>query len=695
MKKDNSHYFPASVYLKEVKIDFEDLPKSIVSKWVVPLFDNILLTEEGGFSYESWLQEVRKSISFTSRKIQTKALVKGIEFAKKAYDYHLKNECPISGCWNLHESWERRIVLAENLLDEIESNQIVKIDIVKESGADLQRELKESLDAFQEPIKALLASPEIQQRMEEMAQNLKIQKADYEKTWDSLKHYLQGKNYILPKDTKDFFYWFFTEKVGHLSPYESSQTKISDNDFIEYSNWREANMKHTKSGHRPIAANFSFINEPLPTIEQSVQSLLQEAYNTTGKTSHDIEWSIEVVHTIKTRVLFGNELTNAQQEKYEKQLNLIENILQEKRQKAKEREIQEDEYRISQGLEPKYKVSPAVLDHIIKKITEDDNLLASHGANEVTIADRILRELEIIQTLFQAQKYQYCPDANFLPILDKHGKSGIDGKYIAALDIFSDVELFNLQFYKRHFTERFESTSNLLLLTNQLIDIQEKAEKVKAYYDQYLSSTSQLFQDYIENKNILPAKEGIDLFEEHSAVVTISRYHFMELYFGANRSQLPTGMTLEHSFTYTCYNEILAEICQSLIDFICQLTTEKPKHKEVQGSIEKPDALGYAILHYYWQKFSNDKSKAITKLNVENWSRKYGISKGELLKKVKDLETKYNFEPMSSHHSIRQFAKQYKLIMPLLKKECEPAFKEVENRLKRLKAQNPSYFIEK
>lgn len=88
----------------------------------------------------------------------------------------------------------------------------------------------------------------------------------------------------------------------------------------------------------------------------------------------------------------------------------------------------------------------------------------------ITIHDRILRELDIIRNIYEGQHKKN--DVNdFFPypsLLNEEGYHVGNGRYLKDFDIFSQVELFNVQLYKKEFTERFEKTNNLTLIENQL-----------------------------------------------------------------------------------------------------------------------------------------------------------------------------------------------------------------------------------
>ena len=189
----------------------------------------------------------------------------------------------------------------------------------------------------------------------------------------------------------------------------------------------------------------------------------------------------------------------------------------------------------------------------------------------ITTTERVLRELGIIELIFTAQYSKYDETEPFPFILDHTGRSGTDGRYIAALDVFSDVELLDLQLYKQHFTGRFESSTNHNLLKNQLTEIRKKAEQVRNYYNTNFTGTNDIVSEYVQKKKELDNKrqfkESIELSERHHAIITISNYHLMELYLGVNRSS-KSFTTNEYTYSYISDNYTLASFCQKLIDFI-------------------------------------------------------------------------------------------------------------------------------
>ncbi len=199
----------------------------------------------------------------------------------------------------------------------------------------------------------------------------------------------------------------------------------------------------------------------------------------------------------------------------------------------------------------------------------------------ITIADRILRELSIIDTIFKAQYLKYDKTDPYPFLLNNEGRSGIDGRYVISTYILSDVELFTLQLYKKEFTNRLEGTSNLFLLKNQLIEIRDKAIEVRDYYNTKLTKSNKIVDDFIEKSESLAVlsnfQERHDFLEFHRSLVTISNYHIMEMYLGLDFGSRNAFWDREkYTYNYLSDNSQLASICQSLIEFINKFNLNHP-----------------------------------------------------------------------------------------------------------------------
>jgi len=109
--------FPESQYLRKINIDFEDLPHYVIQKAIIWRFEKQHFYKEA--EYSTWKGDWAKFLQTVPEKYIVKAIEKGIEFAQKVYEYHLEKECSNKGKCSYNESWERRIAIAEPLLNEI------------------------------------------------------------------------------------------------------------------------------------------------------------------------------------------------------------------------------------------------------------------------------------------------------------------------------------------------------------------------------------------------------------------------------------------------------------------------------------------------------------------------------------------------------------------------------------------------
>ncbi|RYE45179.1 MAG: hypothetical protein EOP48_22250 [Sphingobacteriales bacterium] len=105
---------------------------------------------------------------------------------------------------------------------------------------------------------------------------------------------------------------------------------------------------------------------------------------------------------------------------------------------------------------------------------------------------------------------------------------------------------------------------------------------------------------------------------------------------------------------------------------------------------EKPSYLGYALMHYYWYKNTQDKSVQINENSYRRLTKEYELKSAKQLWKY--AKPMLDEEPKADKHhtSILEYERQYKLILPLLKTRCKPAYEEVEAKLKKLKQSNPN-----
>lgn len=214
----------------------------------------------------------------------------------------------------------------------------------------------------------------------------------------------------------------------------------------------------------------------------------------------------------------------------------------------------------------------------------------AENSYEITIADRILRELDIIEHIYKSQlnKFEQSNSMPYPLVLDKNGKEAKRVQYINIIDIYSDTELFNIQRYKREFTERFENAAKLNLLKNQFTEILTKAQKIKSIYNDNLTNKSNIVKEYFR-KSELPLKERLIFTQQHSAVVTIRNFYICEIYLGTDRSSIGTIINTSdnYHFTFISNNNELATFCQHMIEFIIKFDII-PVAKINNGKIKEP-----------------------------------------------------------------------------------------------------------
>jgi hypothetical protein len=232
----------------------------------------------------------------------------------------------------------------------------------------------------------------------------------------------------------------------------------------------------------------------------------------------------------------------------------------------------------------------------------------------LTLPDQMMRDLQVIEAIFQAQCSVY-DSSNPFPyplILDAHGKSGVDGRYINFMDLCTTDELFPLARYKAHFTERFEGTSNLALVKNQLSQLQKKAAAVVGFYTQQLSEHS---ERVIRYRQEIPVQfeEAVNFKQHHAAVVLVGDHRINSIYLGVDKATISQRFirTEAYPFNYIATNWDLALQAQSVVEFIDQFHPATNKVSRLKAAIpECPPDLSALFTH------SGDFQRAIDALKT-------------------------------------------------------------------------------
>jgi len=211
---------------------------------------------------------------------------------------------------------------------------------------------------------------------------------------------------------------------------------------------------------------------------------------------------------------------------------------------------------------------------------------------EITTTDRILRELGIIDAIFKAQFYTYDVNDEMNYVCDRNGMDGCNGRYIHMMDIYSNVELLNLQLYKKEITARYETANRTDILFGYLNNIRELALKLRNYFNDNFTRESIIVKKYLEEESQLSNEERMDFHETHNAIITVWDYSIGEVYFGCSRSSGNyTGLLNRYELSYIGYNSTLALFCQELITFINRILSEKQTANALETKFTSPQLL--------------------------------------------------------------------------------------------------------
>lgn len=369
-------------------------------------------------------------------------------------------------------------------------------------------------------------------------------------------------------------------------------------------------------------------------------------------------------------------------------LNAVDNIIQEKHnefytdfRKLEITILAEDTIKYEQYLN---RLSLAKPDNGHLKNSELEIPIAP---KDITIFEKIKRELNIIHWAFKSQ-FEKRSTEMIYPMLHQ------DGRYCSSIYIRSDDALLNIEKYKIYYTERFESTPNISLVKNELIQIYQKALILRDFFNNNLIDNCEIVVEYLKKKD--EQKYSTDFSVFHTMIICVESYHPMGILFGLS------GEIKNHEtdWTYKKYNYYndnyqLAIICQKLIDFVEAFDIiEKLPQQKVLINKEKNEILSS-------QNF-DDKSKKIPisneldqiDRNLWNWLKEfeetnYYIDIPEAIEEKRDwvTDTYLNYEE-------RNFKYQLEICNIILEKVPEEEFilkykKEYEKKIIELRKEIP------
>jgi hypothetical protein len=118
--KEAPYNFPESRYINNIDIDFEGLPGYIVQKGIVWKFEVAEFHNDN--EYNQWQADLLNFYKTIPEQYIYLTVVKGIEYANKAYQFHKDNECRTPYNCRHNESWERRLAIMLQILNAINKN---------------------------------------------------------------------------------------------------------------------------------------------------------------------------------------------------------------------------------------------------------------------------------------------------------------------------------------------------------------------------------------------------------------------------------------------------------------------------------------------------------------------------------------------------------------------------------------------
>jgi hypothetical protein len=173
----------------------------------------------------------------------------------------------------------------------------------------------------------------------------------------------------------------------------------------------------------------------------------------------------------------------------------------------------------------------------------------------LTNYDKILKELQIIETIFHSQMN---PDM-FLG-------GGMElPRYCNEIFIVSDVELFIVSEYKREYTSRLEQSINTSLVFNELKTIYTKSTELCIYYVTNLHNhpdKREFFVGADAEQQIIESRGSYNFLNYRVS------FGFFGVGHGSQYMNIINSTLFKDSFRYRCKNITLANFCEQLLKFI-------------------------------------------------------------------------------------------------------------------------------
>lgn len=215
----------------------------------------------------------------------------------------------------------------------------------------------------------------------------------------------------------------------------------------------------------------------------------------------------------------------------------------------------------------------------------------------ITAYDRVLKEFDLIEQIFKAQKYKVGDTKPFPFVLEDQVPGLIPGRYFLTNFIMSDTVFMDIHSFKDEYTSRVERASNFEVLSAEKQHILERASELKKYYSNSLTDNNQdivnLFQSFSEIPDTFKAQNQ-NIMIPYSAVTAIREYQLYSIYLERNKfdANLLGDIAVYTSFTMVTKNKELIEFCNNVILFLHNLPIpEIPKPTGLNSKVTDPEIL--------------------------------------------------------------------------------------------------------
>jgi hypothetical protein len=213
-----------------------------------------------------------------------------------------------------------------------------------------------------------------------------------------------------------------------------------------------------------------------------------------------------------------------------------------------------DKFMYSTNAKLKFLASQTVIETSIQN-QQVKQIFTSDIKSTLTHYDKILKELQIIETIFYSQ---------INPELHLGSGMGLP-RYCNDIFIISDIELLKISDYKREYTSRLEQSNNTSLVVNELKIIHNKSVELYNYFIHNLHNHPNKKEFYVgkDAKQHIISSTGYYYFINYRV-----SFRFFEVEQDSEIMNTINSEFFKNGFKYNCKNETLVNFCEQLLDFI-------------------------------------------------------------------------------------------------------------------------------